>query len=176
MVVAGVMLLSAGKLSHTESVEAKAGLFASLTSRATQVALCCALAFTFSYLAIREATLVLAPGTFLWRAAWTVVTVTSMQVVGLGLWLALKDRAVFSQLWPNRRIIGFIGFTSALGSIGWFTAFALANASFVRAVGQIQVIFTVMISSLYFREKITRLEFVGMIVTVIGILMFRLTD
>ncbi|MEL7303725.1 MAG: EamA family transporter, partial [Pseudomonadota bacterium] len=77
-------------------------------------------------------------------------------------------------LWPNRRIIGFIGVTSALGSIAWFVAFAIQNASYVRAVGQIEVVFTLLISWLYFREKLTPIELGGIAVTVLGVLMFRL--
>jgi drug/metabolite transporter (DMT)-like permease len=43
----------------------------------------------------------------------------------------------------------------------------------VRAVGQIEAVFTVTISWLYFREKITPLELAGIAVTVVGVLMFR---
>ncbi|MEO1264731.1 MAG: EamA family transporter, partial [Pseudomonadota bacterium] len=75
---------------------------------------------------------------------------------------------------PNRQIIGFIGLTSALGSIAWFTAFAIQNASYVRAVGQIEVVFTLLISWLYFREKLTAIELAGIGVTVAGVLMFRM--
>ena len=176
VVLSGVGLLSVGKLSQSKREETSATLLEALSSAATRVAVSCALMFTFSYLAIREATLILEPGTFLWRGGWTVVTTTALQVLGLGAWLAVKERQVFTQLWPNRRIIGFIGFTSAMGSIGWFTAFALENASYVRAVAQVEVIFTLVISWAYFREKINRLEYVGIAVTVLGILLFRLVD
>ena len=77
-------------------------------------------------------------------------------------------------MWPVRGIASFIGLTSALGSIGWYSAFALQNASYVRAVGQIEAVFTLTISWLYFREKITRLELAGIAATVAGVLMFRL--
>lgn len=71
---------------------------------------------------------------------------------------------------------GFIGLTSALGSIAWFSAFALQNASYVRAVGQVEVVFTLAISRLYFQERITALELAGIAVTVAGVLMFRLVS
>ena len=54
----------------------------------------------------------------------------------------VASRRRLRQLWPNLRLSAFIGLTSAVGSIGWFTAFALQNASYVRAVGQIEVVFT----------------------------------
>jgi drug/metabolite transporter (DMT)-like permease len=68
----------------------------------------------------------------------------------------------------------FIGVTSTLGSIAWFTAFALQNASYVRAVGQVEVVFTLLISVLYFRERINPLELAGIAATVAGVLLFRL--
>lgn len=146
-----------------------------LLGRAMQVALACALMFSFSYLFLRAATLELGvEHHYLWRAGWTLVLVTVMQTVGLGMWLMVKEPAVFKQLWPQRRIATFIGLTSALGSIGWYSAFALQNAAYVRAVGQIEAVFTLAISWLYFREKITALELAGIAVTVGGVLMFRL--
>jgi drug/metabolite transporter (DMT)-like permease len=170
-----VVLMLMGKLgsiAFRTGGETVSGL---LLGRPTQVALLCALMFSLSYLFLREATLEL--GTqhhFLWRAGWTVVLATGLQTVCLGLWLAVKEPAVFRQMWAARRIAIFIGLTSGLGSIGWYSAFALQNASYVRAVGQIEAVFTLAISWLYFRERITALELIGIAVTVGGVLMFRL--
>jgi len=50
-----------------------------------------------------------------------------------------------------------------LGSWGWFAAFSLANAAYVFAVGQIELIFSILIGWLWFREKLRTREFVGMI-------------
>jgi len=149
-----------------------------LLGRPTQVALTCALSFAFSYLFLREAMLDLGRGLDhglpMWRGAWTVVVATGMQVAGLGLWLLVKERSIFSQIWRNRGIAGFIGVTSALGSIGWYTAFAMQNASYVRAVGQIEAVFTLLISWAYFKERISGLEFAGILLTVTGVVIFRL--
>jgi len=176
VVVSGVLLMTVGRMGFAAFRAGETTFVQMVFERSTLVALACALMFTFSYLFLREATLVIktAPGDFLWAAAWTVVVATSMQVVGLGLWLARTEPGFYRVLWQNRRISTFIGITSAVGSIGWFTAFALQNASYVRAVGQIEVVFTLMISWLYFRETISRLEYAGIILTVAGVLMFRL--
>lgn len=173
VVLAGVLAMSVGKIG-VGRIKGEGSVFASLNSEATRVALACALLFAFSYLFLREATIALNPGNFLWRGAWTVVVATLMQVVVVGAWVLWKEPRVFAEIWPNRGIIAFIGLTSALGSIGWFTGFALQNASYVRAVGQIEAVFTVAISVLYFRERITRLELAGIALTVVGVLMFRL--
>ena len=175
VVVVGSTLILVGKMgtaAFRESGETFSGL---LFGRPSQVALMCAFMFALSYLFLREATRDLGvQHHFLWRAGWTVVLATGLQTVCLGFWLAVKEPAVFKQMWRLRRIASFIGLTSALGSIGWYSAFALQNASYVRAVGQIEAVFTMAISWLYFREKITVLELIGITVTVAGVLMFRL--
>ncbi|MEL6299706.1 MAG: EamA family transporter [Pseudomonadota bacterium] len=174
VVTGGVILMSIGKIGIGNIAPGDQTLADALTGRATQVALGCAFLFTLSYLFLREATLIIGDGDFLWRAGWTVVVATAMQTIGVGLYVAAREPQVFSQIWPNRQIIGFIGLTSALGSIAWFTAFAIQNASYVRAVGQIEVVFTLLISWLYFREKLTAIELAGIGVTVAGVLMFRM--
>ena len=175
VVVCGTILMLAGRMgtaAFRESGETLSGL---LAGRPTQVALMCALLFSLSYLFLREGTRDLGEQHhFLWRAGWTVVLATGLQTVCLGIWLAVKEPGVFKQMWPMRGIASFIGLTSALGSIGWYSAFALQNASYVRAVGQIEAVFTMAISWLYFREKVTALELVGIAVTMAGVLMFRL--
>ncbi|MEM1160908.1 MAG: DMT family transporter [Pseudomonadota bacterium] len=140
------------------------------------VGLTAAFLFCLSYLFLREASLVLENGSALWRAAWSVVTVTTMQSVGLGAWLLTRrsERAEFAALPRLWRPVWFVGVTSALGSIGWFAAMALENASYVKAVGQVEVVFTVLISLLYFREAITRLEYVGIATIVVAVLLFVL--
>ncbi len=173
VVVAGVLAMSVGKIG-VNRIAGEGSLLTTLTSQATKVAFASAFLFALSYLFLREATLELMPGGFLWRGAWTVVMTTGMQVIGVGIYVLWKEPQVFGQIWPNRKIVGFIGLTSALGSIGWFTGFALQNASYVRAVGQIEAVFTLAISVLYFRERITPLELIGIALTVIGVLLFRL--
>jgi len=175
VVMGGVILMLLGKAGAATFGAPGAALSHLLLGRPTQVALLCALLFSLSYLFLRAATLALGEEHhFLWRSGWTVVLATALQTVCLGLWLAYKEPAVLRQMWPMRGIASFIGLTSALGSIGWYSAFALQNASYVRSVGQIEAVFTLAISWLYFREKITSLELMGIAVTVAGVLMFRL--
>ena len=175
VVMGGVILMLLGKLGGAMFATRGEALSHLLLGKPTQIAFACALLFSFSYLFLRAATLELGEQHhFLWRSAWTVVLATAMQTVCLGLWLARREPAVFRQMWPMRGIASFIGLTSALGSIGWYSAFALQNASYVRAVGQIETVFTLAISWLYFREKITALELLGIACTIAGVLMFRL--
>lgn len=176
VVMFGVLLMLAGKINLSNIRSSDFWRSSNLFGPVARIAIGCAVMFTLSYLLFREATLVLLPGSFLWRGVWTVTVASTMQTLCLGAWLIAKQPDVFRQIWPNRRIVTFIGLSSALGSLGWFTAFALQNASYVRAVGQIEGVFTMLISWLYFREKISRVELLGMVVMVAGVLIFRLAQ
>lgn len=173
VVMAGALFLTVGRLESIRTTIGDVSLQSLITGPTLYIALLCAIAFSFSFLSFREAILTLGNGDFVWRAAWTVVIAVAMQVVLVGVWLHLQQPGTFRQIGPEWRLSAFIGVCSAIGSIFWFTAFALQNASYVRAVGQIEVVFTLLISRLYFGEHLTRLEQIGIALTVAGIAMFR---
>lgn len=174
VILAGVVVMSLARTPLAELTGGRRALLKSLLSQPTRVALGCAVSFSISYLALREATMAIGDGSFLWRGGWTVLIAIAMQTVIVGAWLAAVEPAAFTLLRPNLNLCTFIGVTSAAGSIGWFTAFALQNASYVRAVGQIEVVFTLLISALYFRERITPREYAGIVLCVLGVVIFRL--
>lgn len=185
VVVSGVLLMTVGRMGVNALAGGNGeGVLAQLFGRSTQIAFLCALLFTFSYLFLREALLAMEPadgyivpegvGAMFWRGGWTVVVATLMQIVAVGTYLWFTEPGVFREMRASAKIASFIGVTSAIGSIGWYTAFAMQNASYVRAVGQIEVVFTLLIAWFYFRERMTVLELAGVAVTVVGILMFRL--
>ncbi len=49
-----------------------------------------------------------------------------------------------------------------LGSVGWFTAMTLEQASYVRAFGQIEFVFAMLVSTRFFGERYTQNKLVGM--------------
>ncbi|MEO1493431.1 MAG: DMT family transporter [Pseudomonadota bacterium] len=170
LTLVGVILISARQLRG--ALTGGGGLGRLLGARATLLGLGSGFGFCLSYLFLREASLSMEDGSTVYRGAWSVVVVTTMQVVTLGLWLLARERAEFAKLPGLIRPCLFIGLTSALGSIGWFTAMAMQNASYVKAVGQVEVVFTILISTLYFRERITTAEYAGIATIVAAVLLF----
>ena len=63
---------------------------------------------------------------------------------------------------------GFCGFITTLS---WFYIFTLMQAAIVRAVGQIELLFSYISSRYYFKEKIKLIEIIGIIVFVIGVIL-----
>lgn len=138
-------------------------------NKSAAVGLASGLCFALASLSIRRAALSLDDDTFLFPAAFTLLTMVIMQSAMLGCYVILKERAQLPIMVREWKVASFVGATSALGSIGWFTAFTLQNASFVKALGQIEFIFTLAISILFFREKSSAGELVGMALVVAGI-------
>jgi len=69
--------------------------------------------------------------------------------------------------WSGSALVGFVGATA---SFGWFAAMTLQQAAIVKAVAQIEMIFAFATSVFVFREHINRLEIVGCVLIVAGIL------
>lgn len=171
VVSAGVVLVSAGRF---RIAEASGGLLKQIWSRPTQIGLAVGLIYSFSYLFLREASLELPRGDAAFRAAFTLLIITAMQFVLIGLWLAWREPEGLRQLPRHWRLGLFLGVVSALGSLGWFTATAMKNASYVAAVAQTQVVFLLLFSRYLFGERTMRIELVGMAIICAGVVMFRL--
>ena len=50
----------------------------------------------------------------------------------------------------------WVGTLSGCGSACWFTGFAIAEVALVRAVGQIEIVFTLLFSRFYLKESSRR--------------------
>ena len=70
-------------------------------------------------------------------------------------------------IWKKGLPVGFFG---CVATFCWFTAFSLVDATFVRAVGQLEIVFSVLITYIFYKEKITGFELIGMSLITISIL------
>ncbi len=132
-----------------------------LANRAAGLGLLSGLFFAISAVGYRGATLEIASDDAFLRALASLAIVTSTQTIAMAIWLRLREPGQVSRVWAARRKAVWMGVTSMAGSLSWFTAFTLQNAAYVFAVGQIEVIFSLMASVLFFHEKISVREFWG---------------
>ncbi|WP_370271701.1 EamA family transporter [Pseudooceanicola nitratireducens] len=95
------------------------------------------------------------------RSLFTLACVLIVQVSALGAWLLIREPGEVTRVARAWRRAAWIGVTSLAGSYCWFTAFTLENAGYVFAVGQVEVILSLMASVLFFHEKISRKEVFG---------------
>jgi drug/metabolite transporter (DMT)-like permease len=118
--------------------------------------------FGLSAIGYRGATLQIANDDPLFRAALALACVTAFQTVAMALWLRWREAGEVGRVLAAWRATLPVGVTGVLGSLGWFTAFALQNAAYVRAVGQVELIFSIFVSLLVFGERPSTREMIGM--------------
>jgi drug/metabolite transporter (DMT)-like permease len=162
-------------LAMTETRLTLGGLVRGLGEKATLIGLLCAALLGASVVFVRGAALALNGPDFLVAAAYTLVVVLLMQTVMMGAWFVLFDRSELARCFREWRRAMPVGLAGVAGSICWFTAFTLQNAAYVRAVGQIELLFTFIASVFFFREKVVGSEIVGILLIVAAILLIVLT-
>lgn len=143
-------------------------------NRASGLGLLSGVLFACSAVGYRGASLSLAEGDVFLRSAFTLSCVTASQTLAMALWLGWREPGQIRRVLANWRVAGLVGITSMLGSLGWFTAFTLQNAAYVKALGQIELIFSFIATSLVFREKTTPRELVAMLFLTASILLLVL--
>ena len=163
----GVLLLSGGK-------DAKGFHLSDFRNRAAVLGITSGILFAFSGVSYRGASLTLATEDPLLRAGVTLMAVVLMQTIIMTVWLCLRERGEIGRVWAARRVAIWIGLTSMAGSLCWFTAFTLQNAAYVNALGQVEMILSVIASTLFFKEKITAREAIGMTILVASIMLLVL--
>lgn len=104
-------------------------------------------------------------------AAFTLVVATTVQTAIMGAYLARRERGELGRVFDHAPTGALVGAASALGSVGWFTAFTLQIAAYVRTLGLVELVFTVLISFYFFRERPSRAELIGLGLLVISIAM-----
>jgi drug/metabolite transporter (DMT)-like permease len=108
------------------------------------------------------------------RAGWTLAMVTASQLVGMAAWLAWRERGEIGKVARAWRSAGLVGLFSMVGSFCWFAAFSLQSAAYVFAVGQVELIFSLAVSVVVFRESVTRREVGGIALLTVSILAIAL--
>lgn len=143
-------------------------------NRAAGLGLASGACFAISAVAYRGATLEVASEDAFLRAMLSVAAVTAAQSIAMALWLRWREPGQLGRVWAARGTAVWMGLTSVGGSVGWFTAFTLQNAAYVFAVGQVEVIFSMLASVLFFRETISRREYIGIALLSASILLLVL--
>lgn len=126
--------------------------------------------FGLSAVAYRGASLSLDLGDVFYRASITLAYVTVFQSAIILILLRMREPGQTTLLFNQWRVAGMVGVAGMLGSLAWFTAFTLQNAAHVRALGQIEVIFTLAASFFFFRERVRTREVLGVCLVSLGIL------
>ena len=165
----GVLVLTVARTQIQET-----SILARLWNPAAAIGLGSGLGFALASLSIRKASLALGIEDFFLSAGVTLVVMVILQTIIMLAYVGIRSPAQLGVMARQWRVSLFVGVTSALGSIGWFTAMTLERASYVKALGQVEFVFALLISTLFFRERTTGLELTGMILVGGGVVVLLL--
>jgi drug/metabolite transporter (DMT)-like permease len=164
LAVLGVMVISMAR--ETPSL---ARLAAAMTSRGALYGLASGAIFGLAAVSYRAASTAIAGPGALMQASVTLLAAVLVQSALLIAFMAWKKRAELSavfHLWQPGLAVGAVGATA---SFLWFAAMTLQQAAIVKALGQIEMVFTYAATLFIFRESVNAREIFGCLLIVAGI-------
>lgn len=126
------------------------------------------LCFAITSLLVREASLELDNLPYLYRAAWVLLSIIGFQCLSMLLFLILFSRKTLVAMWHKIGLTFKVSVCSFLASLGWFTAMSMQSVAIVKTLGQIEILFSLMISVYFFKEQLAKTEHLGLILVVIA--------
>ena len=165
-----IVLGFAGVLLLSDPPEGTGSFASRILNKGAGLGLLSGLLFGFSGVSYRGASLSIADGDVFYRAIFTLAFVTAFQVGIMAVWLIWRERGEITRVFLSWRVASMVGLSSMAGSICWFVAFTMQTAALVNAVGQIELIFSLAASALFFREKISKRELQGVALLTFSIL------
>jgi drug/metabolite transporter (DMT)-like permease len=150
-------------------------LLTSLTQKTALIGIASGAFFGISAVSYRGASLSLGGEGFLMQAAFTLACVTVFQTLIMVVYMRLREPGEITRVIQAWKVAGWVGLSGMLGSAGWFTAMTIQNAAYVRALGQIELVFTFAASYFFFHERANRIELAGIALVIGGILLLLLS-
>ena len=66
-------------------------------------------------------------------------------------------------MWQRIELTFRVSLCSFLASLGWFSAMSMQSVPIVKTLGQVEIIFSMLISAYFFKEKLARAEHLGIV-------------
>lgn len=168
--VAGVMIISVARTPLSIR-----SLVTSVFTRTAGVGLLSGTFFGLSAVSYRSASLALAPSLpapdFVVQASFTLGFVILLQTAAMLVWIVVREPEELRRVLTAWRPGLLVGFAGASASFGWFMAMTLQQAAIVKVVAQVEMLFTFASAVFIFREWINRLEVIGCLLIVLGVVM-----
>ena len=147
-----------------------------VTSYQTLLGLAAGAFLGLSTVSFRAATDALATGDVLVRASMSAATSTLLQTIVMGAALLFVARSELVASFRHWRKAWPVGLFGAITTACWFTAFSMQNVASVRAIGQVELLITLGVSALFFKEKISRIEIIAVLLLGASILIVLLDN
>ncbi len=145
-------------------------MISGITEKAAVYGLLSGASFAISGVMVRAAVLHYPAGVPLAGAAVSaLLTVLTLQVVFMGAYLMWREPGTFAAIGRSWKPAAFAGAAGGIGSICWFLALGLQQVAYVRTLGLVEILATIAISRLLFKERPRTREIVGILILLVGI-------
>ncbi|PTO79060.1 DMT family transporter [Vibrio splendidus] len=134
----------------------------SLSPKVFLLGMACSTAFALTSLWVREASLSIGLP-FPHSAAWVLFLVITLQTVIICTYLFFRERDTLRQIFKKSKLVIMTSLASVIGSLGWFSAMSLQAVPYVKTLGQVEVIFMVLISYFWLGQSIARKDILALI-------------
>lgn len=131
------------------------------------------LGLAITTLLIRESSLALNSDLMISAAVTLVFMITVQSIISL-LYVYIQNKQQIRVMCGQWRLCLFVGITSVLGSIGWFTGASYQNAAYVKALGQVEFFITLILTYRIFKERISLREYIGMFLIMFSVVILLL--
>ena len=129
------------------------------------------LCFAITSLLVREASLELDNLPFIHRAAWVLLMVIATQCCLLLMYLGIFRRATLWAMWQRIGLTFRVSLCSFLASLGWFSAMSMQTVAIVKTLGQVEILFSLLISAFFFKEKLAKTDHLGLWLVIVAAIM-----
>jgi drug/metabolite transporter (DMT)-like permease len=141
--------------------------FGSLNLKTAVIGLSCGACFAVTSLFVREASHQL-DVPFPHSAAWVLLWVLCFQASILMTYISIRHKSTFAALKRQAKMTVATSVTSCFGSICWFSAMALQHVAYVKTLGQIEVLLTMVIAFFWLKNKVKQQEVIGLVLIAIA--------
>ena len=133
------------------------------------------LVFAFTTVFVKFANQALPDPNLVIRALFGLVVTNMMQIAMQGGYLLWREPQELKKAFTSWRSSMWVGTLSGMGSACWFTGFAIAPIAMVRAVGQVEMVFTLLFSRFYLKEVLKPGDVAGLALVIFGVLLVILS-
>ena len=174
LTILGIIISTIGVIIF--STKDKQALINNLISKSTLIGLFCGFLLALSVVCYRGATLHLEIFSNNFdKALSTLFVAVVFQSVIMTIYIFIFEIEQFKKMYEHKEQCILAGLSGFLATISWFYAFALMQAAIVRAVGQVELLFSYIASRYYFKEEIKIEEIIGILIFVLGVLIILTT-
>ena len=133
-----------------------------LSIKTVIIGLACGTCFALTSLFVREASHLLNVP-FPHSAAWVLIWVLCIQTTLLVSYIAVKNRSTFIALKNNVKMTLATSIISCFGTICWFSAVSLHHVAYVKTLGQVEVLLTMLVATFWLKNKVQKHEILGLL-------------